>query len=326
VSVVFRASDAAVDAREDYWRQVHHDHFGPLDLVPEAQLGADDRLVVGELGPVRVAVLTSGPGQVRRTARDVGQVDPDRGLLIVQDEGSARVGHGGSLAELKPGDLDLVDLALPFRCFHSADRTVMLTFPLSLLPLRRPEISRLAGARIPGDGGAPALVSTLIRELPGHLDDPGVAGARLGTAVLDLLTVALTARLGRPLRAARAADRRALRDRVRTYIEVRLPAADLSPATVAAAHHISVRYLHQLFDDEEYSVAAYIRRRRLERCRTDLLDPSLAGRPVGAVAARWGFANAAHFSRLFRDVYGLPPGEYRQGNTATTRAHDPQRR
>jgi AraC-like DNA-binding protein len=103
---------------------------------------------------------------------------------------------------------------------------------------------------------------------------------------------------------------------VRAFIEARLPAPDLSPATVAAAHHISVRYLHRLFDDETHSVAGWIRQRRLERCRANLLDPSLAGRSVAGIAARWGFTNAAHFSRLFRDAYGLPPGEYRQANTA----------
>jgi AraC-like DNA-binding protein len=29
------------------------------------------------------------------------------------------------------------------------------------------------------------------------------------------------------------------------------------------------------------------------------------------VGARWGFRDAATFSRAFRATYGLPPGEYR---------------
>jgi len=126
----------------------------------------------------------------------------------------------------------------------------------------------------------------------------------------------LTARLDRPATAGPRAHRRLLRERVRAFIEAQLPTPDLSPATVAAAHHISVRYLHRLFDDEEQSVAGWIRRRRLDRCRADLLDPSLAGRSVAATAARWGFTSASHFNRLFRNAYGLPPGEYRQANTA----------
>lgn len=32
---------------------------------------------------------------------------------------------------------------------------------------------------------------------------------------------------------------------------------------------------------------------------------------MSAIAARWGLVDAAHFSRLFRAAYGLPPTEYR---------------
>jgi len=58
-------------------------------------------------------------------------------------------------------------------------------------------------------------------------------------------------------------------------------------------------------------VAAWIRQRRLERCQRDLLDPALASRPVSAIAARWGFADAASFSRTFRAALRIPPGRYR---------------
>jgi AraC-like DNA-binding protein len=72
-----------------------------------------------------------------------------------------------------------------------------------------------------------------------------------------------------------------------------------------------VRYLHRLFEAQDTTVAAWIRRRRLERCRRDLADPAFRGVPVSAVAARWGLPDPAHFSRLFRRTYGLPPAEYR---------------
>ena len=81
---------------------------------------------------------------------------------------------------------------------------------------------------------------------------------------------------------------------------------------IAAAHHISLRSLHQLFHDEGLTVAGWIRRRRLECCRRDLSDPALAARPVAAIAARWGFSSAGDFSRAFRAAHGLPPAEYRR--------------
>jgi len=37
----------------------------------------------------------------------------------------------------------------------------------------------------------------------------------------------------------------------------------------------------------------------------------LANRPVTAIAARWGFTDAAHFSRIFRAAFGNSPTGYR---------------
>jgi AraC-like DNA-binding protein len=106
--------------------------------------------------------------------------------------------------------------------------------------------------------------------------------------------------------------RRDLLRRIHAFIESHLGDPRLSPATVAAAHHISLRYLHKLFEPGAHGVAGVIRQRRLEGCRDDLLDPAQVDLPVARIAARWGFASAAHFSRVFREAYGLPPAEFRR--------------
>ena len=72
-----------------------------------------------------------------------------------------------------------------------------------------------------------------------------------------------------------------------------------------------MRYLYKLFEHRPSGVAAWIRERRLERCRRDLLDPALRTQPVSTIAARWGLTDPAHFSRAFRAAYGVPPAEYR---------------
>lgn len=100
--------------------------------------------------------------------------------------------------------------------------------------------------------------------------------------------------------------------RIYAFMEERLGDHELSPGGIAAAHNISLRYLHKLFEPEDATVAGWIRRRRMERCARDLTDPALVRRPASAIAARWGFPNAAHFNRLFRAHYGVPPGEFRR--------------
>jgi AraC-like DNA-binding protein len=81
---------------------------------------------------------------------------------------------------------------------------------------------------------------------------------------------------------------------------------------IAAAHHISVRYLHHLFQADGRTVCGYVREQRLERCRADLASPSLARQSVGRISARWGFPDAAVFGRAFKNAYGVSPGEFRR--------------
>jgi AraC-like DNA-binding protein len=99
---------------------------------------------------------------------------------------------------------------------------------------------------------------------------------------------------------------------IHSFIEHNLGDAQLSPAAVAAVHHISLRYLHRLFERQGITVGSWIRHRRLERCRRDLAEPQLSARPIHAVGARWGFRHAADFNLAFRAAYGMPPGDYRQ--------------
>jgi AraC-like DNA-binding protein len=129
---------------------------------------------------------------------------------------------------------------------------------------------------------------------------------------MDLLIVALAERLDRGTAVSFATQRRARLVSVQAFIEGRLADPHLSPSGIATAHHISLRSLQKLFEDQGTTAGQWIRERRLERCRRDLLDPALSGLPVSAIAFRWGFADAPHFSRVFRDAYGYPPGAYRR--------------
>jgi transcriptional regulator GlxA family with amidase domain len=59
----------------------------------------------------------------------------------------------------------------------------------------------------------------------------------------------------------------------------------------------------------------WIIRARLERARRPLAAGPLL--PVATVASRCGFTNATHFTRRFRDAYGIPPSEWQRQFTAS---------
>jgi AraC-like DNA-binding protein len=144
---------------------------------------------------------------------------------------------------------------------------------------------------------------------------------RWSTLTLDMLTAVLARALDAQSPARPDTGRSALMAQIYAFIQKNLGDANLTVSAVAAAHHISLRYLHKLFQQDGHTVAGWIRERRLEQCRRDLINPHLAARPINAIAARWGFTSPAHFSQAFRNVYGLSPRQYRR---QCTTAHTPK--
>jgi transcriptional regulator GlxA family with amidase domain len=128
-------------------------------------------------------------------------------------------------------------------------------------------------------------------------------------SVVDLVGTMLAQELGSD---AIHDPRRQQLNAILKYIDTNLAVPGLGPAQLALAHHISTRHLHALFRDGGTTVAAWIRQRRLDRCRRMLADPLNADVSIASVAAGSGFTDAAHFSRIFKAAYGESPTELRQ--------------
>jgi hypothetical protein len=74
---------------------------------------------------------------------------------------------------------------------------------------------------------------------------------------------------------------------------------------------MSPRYLRAIFATSNETVSAYILRRRLEECARELADPRARAGSITEIAFGWGFNSAPHFTRSFRERYGMSPRQYR---------------
>jgi AraC-like DNA-binding protein len=309
MSTVFSTCHVPVDARVDYWQQVIDRTLMPLRGRHQRK-DFRAQLVTGDVGSVRVAEATTPAGECYRTPKLVRGADHDRYQVDVVASGNVIVEQDGRQSRLGAGDIALLDPSRPVHYAASDSRHVSVLFPRAMLSLRADDLAGLTAVRISGWHGTGALVSSLARQLPRHLDDYQADEAvRLGTALIDLLGTALASRLDRTL--PRDIRQRALLQNIYAFMDANLGDPALSPASVAAAHHISLRSLYKLFETEPTTVAEWVRQRRLDRCRRDLLDPDLRDRPVAAIATRWGLPDPAHFSRLFTATHGVPPATYR---------------
>lgn len=106
--------------------------------------------------------------------------------------------------------------------------------------------------------------------------------------------------------------------RVAAAIDARLMMPELSLRDVAGLAGLSPRYVQRLFQLHGDSFSRHIRQKRLARSRADLLDMSQNSVGISQIAHRWGFASASHFSRSFRDAFGISPRELREDSRHAT--------
>jgi len=100
--------------------------------------------------------------------------------------------------------------------------------------------------------------------------------------------------------------------RISQAIETQLGDGDLTLHQIAEQQRVSARYIQKLFQQAGMSFSQYLRRRRLEHCHADLASVAHRNLSISDICFRWGFNDAAHFSRSFRADYGMTPRAFRQ--------------
>lgn len=298
--------------RFDSFREAVSNTFVPLLVEPTTTAPFDGHVHGVQLGSLLITEVTATPHLVRRTPKLIARSDPEYYKVGLQLGGCCLLTQDDREATLTPGDFAIYDTSRPYAMtFDGPYRQLVLMLPRTQLRLPDNKIRGITARRVPGSHGVGALLSAFLRQLASQLDElEGQGSVRLADNIVDLLATVYAEELDLATPGA-AANRRPLLLSIMSYVERHLAEPDLNPSRIAAAHYISTRYLHKLFHEESTTVAGWVRERRLEHCRHDLRDPLLADRPVGVIAAGWGFVDPAHFSRVFRAAYGTTPQEYR---------------
>ncbi|HEY3597110.1 MAG TPA: AraC family transcriptional regulator [Paraburkholderia sp.] len=130
--------------------------------------------------------------------------------------------------------------------------------------------------------------------------------ARLGDQCLDLMDVLVSGR-----DATRSGDASvAIGLRAKQMIARHIGDPDLSVARIAASLNISPRSLTRTLKAQGLSPMRYAWSLRLQHAARLLADPRRSDTQIRQIAYECGFADAAHFSRAFKERFGMAPREY----------------
>lgn len=295
------------------FRAAVSESFVPLKVTsdrPEPFAGSIRHVATGD---VHFSIVSGTEHGVERTPELVAGDDRSLYKIGVQLEGTGLLVQEQRETLLEPGSLAIYSTDRPYSLtFGGASRTFVMMFPSRMLDLPHRAIGELTATPLGSAGGMGGLVGSYLVSLAERLDlIEGPTGDRVARNAVELAATMLSNEL--------AAGRIEINPRERLFTEItrfidaHLRSPDLDPATIAAAHFISPRYLHSLFHENDTTVSTWVRRRRLDECRIRLGDPAFDDRAISSIAAEWGFTDAAHFSRAFRAEFGCTARELRAG-------------
>lgn len=292
------------------------DRFAPLTVDADRPGRFKGAIRGRRLGEIEVFDVRANQHQVDRPEPLANRTPKRNYMLHLQLSGVGVIRQNGREAELQTGDIAFYDSDRGYSLsLDDRFRNAIIVFPQHMLSLPASSTKQLTATTIPGDHQLAGMITPFFTHLLGALGSlPDASCLRLSRNAVDLIATLIHAELGEAPDDSYEPNRReSFLNEVRAYIDDHLQDPDLDPESVAAAHFISVRTLHMLFRKEaETGVAEWIRTRRLELCRQDLLSPLQDHLPISAVAARHGFVNAPHFSRLFKSTYGASPMDFRR--------------
>ncbi|MEU6947866.1 helix-turn-helix domain-containing protein [Streptomyces sp. NPDC046316] len=311
--LVASGADGACEDRFDWFCETVSTEVMPVML--STRHAADFRAGITDLdlGVVRLSVVACSPVLSRRTSAHVRRGDPEHLQLALITQGALRISQRRN-ESVVAGGLVLTDTSRPSEgeCTGGQIESVVLQIPRQALALRPDRLDRILAQSLAADVGSGAILAEFLKTLLSY--GPGCRSEELrgiGSVALDLATAFLAQQLGNPAEAPAEARAQETLQRILRFIENNLGDPGLTPQMIADRHNMSLRRLYNLFGDQSLSIAARIRQSRLERAHADLACGELSGRPVQAIAARWGFSSPTAFSRAFREAYGITPTEHR---------------
>ncbi len=321
-----RLSTSAVDCgdRFAYWLDMICAIYAKLECDrPSGQVFGE--ISFSRLGVLDLTVLHSNVPLVRRTQSMICHDTRDSTLVQIQRAGRAVVRQEGREARLVPGDFVMYDTTRPYE-LHFEDQShevIVVRLPSSELQPHVVNLHDLTATTVPGTCAAGNLLLTMIETLQRDID-------RLHPSSAIGVSEGITSIIAAGLRSLPGANTQRSSQlcayhvaRVKAYVMNNLRNPELSIAHIACAMGMSPDHLSRLFRGEPVPLSRWIWQQRLDACRRDLCDTRMARRSVSEIAFAWGFNDATHFSRSFREQFGLCPRDWRQQSGAQATSSSP---
>ncbi|HEV3482760.1 MAG TPA: helix-turn-helix domain-containing protein [Candidatus Acidoferrales bacterium] len=297
--------------RREFWQSNVGPLCGGFHLEPQSDEPFNANLNYTNVADlVFCRLFTSVRHRIVHTAGLVNRVDRALVKVVFQTEGNSLLEQDGQTAVLQPGDWTIYNPRKPSSAVIPGRAGIFfLTIPSERILTPNFDLGSFAAHRFSGSRGLGKLIWSLLSATFDQIPEIGNrAGQKVADITIQLIRLAVLEFIDEHVPVD---SKEAIRERVKRYISSHLRDPDLSITNLAGTAGCTKRYLHMVFHSENVSISDYILKLRLQRCREDLLNPEFVHRSITDIAYSWGFNSSNHFSRCFKQEFGVSPRSLR---------------
>lgn len=297
------------------------------DAVSEAVLNVAPRrpgnerfsgeITCREFEDTRFAAFASSPHEIVRTRSHINRSKGEHYLISVQRRGASLMSQAERTCELRPGNIGILDGMRPFTVAFPGDvDRIVAVIPYRLLRPRAPWLDARPLNRLPV--ASPLVeVCRLYIELLAGVDSVAPRESWVLVDNLCNLVALLTAPDESESVGLRNIARTVEFDAMMAYLRANIANPALSPAMLARHMRVSLRTVHNRFEESGTTFGRWIIEHRLAAIHEALSDPRCDAMTVSQIAFNWGFNDISHFTKVFRQRFDLSPGRLRKARKGT---------
>ena len=305
----------------DAWRHALCQAFGPIEVGLNSGEDVSGFVHTYKRQQLQFNEICYRGQTLERTSSNLASFDQEYFTFSRPVAGPLFFEQNGRDITVAPGSLVLLNQTSPYKATASTGyHAFSISIPKKLLLQRAPQI----GAFYKLETTITSPRGQLLTNFAKHLSE-GIAGWSdseiivLREQLLDLIILLMVNDKNDPVPGEESSIKAAHRERAITYIKYNHCNPQLNPKLIADACGISVGYLHKVFHLVELRVEHFLYSQRLETCKNLLLSPLHMNLSVQQIAYKSGVSHPAHFSRLFKEKYGMSPSEFRATQEPTSK-------
>ena len=299
--------------RLEWLKDIIGKQYANVDITPpQDSILFNDMFIYPWRHGLRLSPIQSNALSLERLPSEPSEISQDCFFAVILTSGQYKLEQAGREVFLKPGEMTIYDATQPHKIsILKSFSKILISIPRDVLKQRISDVGSLTALKIPSSSGIGAVTSSTIQTTVRQIENLNEAEfLDMTDPILDMFTLSLNQLNSGQVNLSK--HRKLILIRVKQFVTRHAHDNELNPEAISKGVGLSIRYINNLFQEEQTSLMRYLTQQRLKLSERRLVSSLFHHQTITEIAMLSGFNNMSHFSRIFKENYGMSPRQYRE--------------